>query len=49
VPGLEGQARSQAAVLNRTVQFIQEQVNERRRLVEELEKRGVKVAESDKL
>lgn len=40
VPGLEGQGRSEGHVLNVSVQFILEQVQERRRLVEQIEARG---------
>ena len=40
VPGLEGQGRSEGHVLNVSVQFILEQIQERRRLVEQIEARG---------
>lgn len=40
VPGLEGQGRSEGHVLNVSVQFILEQIQERRRLVEQVEARG---------
>lgn len=40
VPGLEGQGRSEGHVLNVSVQFILEQIEERRRLVEQVEARG---------
>ncbi|ROW14269.1 hypothetical protein VPNG_04241 [Cytospora leucostoma] len=40
VPGLEGQGRSEGHVLNVTVQFILEKIEERRQLVEEIEARG---------
>jgi hypothetical protein len=40
VPGLEGQGRSEGHVLNISVQFILEQVQERRRLIEQIEARG---------
>ncbi|KAK7743629.1 hypothetical protein SLS53_004164 [Cytospora paraplurivora] len=40
VPGLEGQGRSEGHVLNVTVQFILEKIEERRQLVEQIEARG---------
>ncbi|KAL1882310.1 Transcription factor [Diaporthe australafricana] len=40
VPGLEGQGRSEGHVLNVSVQFILEQIEERRQLVEQVEARG---------
>jgi hypothetical protein len=40
VPGLEGQGRSEGHVLNVSVQFILEQIQERRRLVEQIEAKG---------
>ncbi|KAK0656064.1 helix-loop-helix DNA-binding domain-containing protein [Cercophora newfieldiana] len=49
VPGLENQGRSEGLVLVKTVEFIREQVEERKRLVKELEERGVKVPDSQKM
>ncbi|KLJ06713.1 hypothetical protein EMPG_17804 [Blastomyces silverae] len=40
VPGLEGQGRSEGVVLRKTVDFMQMKLQERRELVEEIEKRG---------
>ncbi|PGH35361.1 hypothetical protein GX50_01825 [[Emmonsia] crescens] len=40
VPGLEGQGRSEGVVLRKTVDFMQLKLQERRELVEEIEKRG---------
>lgn len=48
VPGLEGQGRSEGHVLNVSVQFILEQVQERRRLVEQIEARGGVVSDEMK-
>ncbi len=48
VPGLEGQGRSEGLVLSRTVEFMREQLEERRRLVEAIEARGGHVPESMK-
>ncbi|KAK0633380.1 hypothetical protein B0T14DRAFT_417225 [Immersiella caudata] len=49
VPGLEGLGRSEGTVLARTVEFLKEQIEERNRLLKELEKRGVQVDEKDRL
>lgn len=43
VPGLEGQGRSEGLVLNRTVQFMLEQLEERRQMIEKIESQGGKV------
>ncbi|POS70624.1 hypothetical protein DHEL01_v210980 [Diaporthe helianthi] len=40
VPGLEGQGRSEGHVLNVSVQFIVERIQERRQLIEQIEARG---------
>ncbi|MCJ1373986.1 hypothetical protein MMC20_005216 [Loxospora ochrophaea] len=40
VPGLEGQGRSEGLVLARTVEYAREKVEERRMLVDEVERRG---------
>lgn len=45
VPGLEGQGRSEGHVLNVTVQFILEKIEERRQLVEQIEARGGAVSD----
>lgn len=49
VPGTEGMARSEGLVLAKTIEYIQEQLGERRRLVDELERRGVDVKDEVKL
>jgi len=48
VPGLEGQGRSEGTVLKRTVEFMREQIEERRRLVQSIEEQGGHVDESMK-
>jgi hypothetical protein len=48
VPGLEGQGRSEGHVLNVTVQFILEKIEERRQLVEQIEARGGHVSDEMK-
>lgn len=48
VPGLEGQGRSEGLVLNRTVEYMREQLEVRRRLVQEREARGEVVDEKFK-
>ncbi|KAK2073764.1 hypothetical protein P8C59_008014 [Phyllachora maydis] len=40
VPGLEGQGRSEGLVLNRTVEFMREKLEERRQMIERLELAG---------
>lgn len=46
VPGLEGQGRSESIVLQKTVDFIHTQLQERRDLIAEIENRGGRVDES---
>ncbi|KAI0160495.1 hypothetical protein GGR57DRAFT_385126 [Xylariaceae sp. FL1272] len=41
VPGLVGQARSEGLVLKKTVEYAMEQMHERKRLLAEVEKKGV--------
>ncbi|KUI60481.1 hypothetical protein VM1G_05916 [Cytospora mali] len=48
VPGLEGQGRSEGHVLNVTVQYILEKIEERRQLVEQIEARGGVVSDEMK-
>ncbi|KKA29974.1 hypothetical protein TD95_002986 [Thielaviopsis punctulata] len=43
VPGLDGQGRSEGLVLGRAVEYIKEQVERRRELLDELERKGVAV------
>jgi len=45
VPGLEGQGRSESVVLKKTVDYMRAQVEERRRLVAQIEERGGVVEE----
>ena len=40
VPGLEGQGRSESVVLKKTVDYMREQLAERRRLVAQIEELG---------
>jgi len=40
VPGMEGQGRSEGLVLQKTVEFLREQLEERRRLIEAVERKG---------
>ncbi|PKS12829.1 hypothetical protein jhhlp_001041 [Lomentospora prolificans] len=49
VPGIEGQGRSEGLVLQRTVEFLREQLAENQRMVEEIESRGGEVPERLKL
>lgn len=49
VPGLEGQGRSEGVVLQRTAEFLHEQLSENRRLADELETRGGDVPEHLKM
>lgn len=46
VPGLEGQGRSESIVLQKTVDFIHTQLQERQNLIAEIESRGGRVDES---
>ncbi|KAF2091295.1 helix-loop-helix DNA-binding domain-containing protein, partial [Saccharata proteae CBS 121410] len=41
VPGMEGQGRSEAIVLEATVKYMKEQYEEQRRLVEKMREKGV--------
>jgi len=45
---MEGQGRSEGLVLQKTVQFLRETLEERRRLIESIELRGDRVDESMK-
>lgn len=49
VPGLEGQGRSEGVVLQRTAEFLHEQLSENQRLADELETRGGDVPEHLKM
>jgi heteromeric Ino2p/Ino4p transcription factor len=44
VPGMEGQGRSEAVVLEATLQHMREKINERERLIEDAKARGVDTA-----
>ncbi len=48
MPGLEGQGRSEGLVLKRTVDFMREQLEERRRLVQGVEQGGGQVDDAMK-
>ncbi|KAM0329353.1 hypothetical protein ACHAQA_004659 [Verticillium albo-atrum] len=48
VPGLEGQGRSEGLVLQRTVRYMREQLEERRALVRKVEAAGGKVDDADR-
>ena len=43
VPGLEGMGRSEGLVLQRTVEFMRDQIEERRRLMAQIEENGGQV------
>ena len=45
MPGLEGQGRSEGLVLKRTVEYMREQLAERRAVVDKIETRGGDVDE----
>lgn len=45
MPGLEGQGRSEGLVLKRTVDYMRQQVTERRELVDRIEQAGGHVDE----
>lgn len=49
VPGLEGQGRSEGLVLQRTVEFMKKAIEERQRLIREIESRGGTVDDKDRL
>ncbi|KAL1901900.1 hypothetical protein Sste5346_001605 [Sporothrix stenoceras] len=49
VPGLEGQGRSEGLVLQRTVEFARQQVERRQELIRQIEARGGKVDDKDRL
>ena len=46
---MEGQGRSEGLVLTKTVEFVKEQIEERKKLLKELEERGVTVDETDRV
>ncbi|KAJ5614662.1 hypothetical protein N7528_008316 [Penicillium herquei] len=46
VPGLEGQGRSESIVLQKTVDFIHQQLQERHSLIAEVESKGGRVDDS---
>lgn len=46
VPGLEGQGRSESIVLQKTVDFIHVQLQERQNLIAEIESKGGRVDDS---
>jgi len=46
---LDGQGRSEGIVLQRTVEYMRDALEERKDLVEKLETNGIKVSDSDKL
>jgi hypothetical protein len=48
VPGLEGQGRSESVVLNKTVSYMRAQLEERQRLIAQIEQMGGKVDENMK-
>ena len=48
VPGLEGQGRSEGVVLQKTVAFMREQLEERRSLIQTIERNGGHVADEYK-
>lgn len=49
VPGLEGQGRSESIVLQKTVEFAHQNLDERRRLIAEIEEKGGRVDDSLRL
>ncbi|CAK7274014.1 Transcription factor [Sporothrix epigloea] len=49
VPGLEGQGRSEGLVLQKTVEFMKKAIEERERLIREIESRGGTINEKDRL
>lgn len=46
VPGLEGQARSESVVLKKSVDFMRQSLEERKRLVKEIEELGGSVPDA---
>lgn len=48
-PGMAGQGRSEGLVLAKLVEYAKTQIEERKRLVAELEARDVQVADEDKM
>jgi hypothetical protein len=46
VPGLEGQGRSESVVLQKTLEFMRRQMQERRQLIAEIERVGGRVDDS---
>jgi len=48
VPGLEGQGRSESVVLKKTVDYMRAQLDERRKLVAQIEDMGGKVEDNMK-
>ncbi|KAF1998592.1 hypothetical protein P154DRAFT_523868 [Amniculicola lignicola CBS 123094] len=45
VPGMEGQGRSEAVVLEATIKFMQEKIVERQALIEEAKAKGIDTTE----
>ncbi len=45
VPGMEGQGRSEAVVLQATTEFMREQLEERKRLLQSAKEIGIEVSE----
>lgn len=43
VPGLEGQGRSEGLVLKRTVDYMRQQLDERKNMIEQIEQSGAQV------
>ena len=43
MPGLEGQGRSEGLVLKRTVEYMRQQLEERRAIIDRIEKAGGQV------
>lgn len=48
MPGLEGQGRSEGLVLKRTVDYMREQLSERKAMVDRIEQAGGDVDEKHK-
>ncbi len=49
VPGAKGQERSEYVMLQKTVNYLKEVMEDRRKLIGEIEQRGGKIEEGDKL